>query len=861
MTLLDTANLWLEAGTAVVPTATDGTKRPGLPQWKQFQTERPTPTDLETWFTPGRTDGIGLICGQVSGNLEMVEFEGRATHLIPELAELMADNGFADLWTRLTANGYVETTPSGGIHIYYRVDGDAAPNTKLASKPRDGGGVDVLIETRGEGGFTVIAPSAGRTHPTGLAWTTITGTPQSVPTISIDDRDALFALASTLDKMPEQALPATPAAAHNPADGLRPGDDFDARTTWDEVLTPAGWTKTKRIGAGFGWTRPGKNAGDGISATTGQNEHDRLYVFTTSTELPTENPLSKFAAYAILHYAGDYTAAAKQLAKDGYGTIATRLAPDNPTAEDLNQLVAPTESTPTWNNQPPSSTAPATETSTATTTGPTAPAPAATSASAAEPNEPTTPPARDAEPNEDNTALLLVDQHQYEIRYCQGRGGWLTWNGHRWTEDDRGHIRQLVRTIARRLPKGEGWDTYRKRALSANGVKGIIDLAASDPRIVAHIADLDARPYELNTPAGVVNLRTGTINKPDPAALHTRSTTVAPNFNQPAPMWNKFLADTFAGDPTMTAYVQRLLGLSLVGVVLEQIFPFAHGAGANGKTTLFSVAQHLAGMGPTGYAMSAPATMLLATKNDAHPTELARLSGARMVVTSELEDNQRFAEAKIKLLTGKDTISGRFMRQDWFDFTPTHTLWLLANYQPEVRAGGDAFWRRVRLLPFLHTVPPEQRVPDLEDKLIDQEGPAILAWMIQGAADYFTQGLAEPTSVTRATAAYQRDQDSLARFVDECCELGPLSDPNMSVPSHELRRAYERWCTAEGEEPRNQRSMTTSLKTRFDVITSRTSTLRILKGIRLAGSVTDASPEASSQGFLDGTDRSDRGGW
>src|SRR5690606_25131265 len=163
------------------------------------------------------------------------------------------------------------------------------------------------------------------------------------------------------------------------------------------------------------------------------------------------------------------------------------------------------------------------------------------------------------------------------------------------------------------------------------------------------------------------------------------------------------------GDPELTTYVQRMLGLSLIGQVTEQILPFAYGSGANGKSTLLNAIVRLIGVGDQGYAITAPAELLTASRENAHPTEIARLSGARLVVTSEVEDGHRFAEAKVKQLTGSDVLAGRFMARDFFSFVPTHTLWLLANHQPSVRAGGPAFWRRMALLPFLHTVPPERR--------------------------------------------------------------------------------------------------------------------------------------------------------
>jgi putative DNA primase/helicase len=191
------------------------------------------------------------------------------------------------------------------------------------------------------------------------------------------------------------------------------------------------------------------------------------------------------------------------------------------------------------------------------------------------------------------------------------------------------------------------------------------------------------------------------------------------------------------------------------------------------------------------------------------------------------------------------------MRQDWFSFTPTHTLWMLANHQPAVRAGGPAFWRRLRLLPFEHTVPPEKRVPDLEDRLVEDEGPAILAWLIRGAADYFATGLAEPASVRAATAAYERDTDTVGRFVDELCVTGDPNAQHLQVKVSDLRQAYETWCRTEGEEAVTAKTFATSLRTRFGVLPVRTSTTRFYAGIRLADEPNLSSPTANSSSAED----------
>ena len=311
-----------DAGISVVPVATDGSKRPAI-AWKPYTREPATRAQLATWFAGDA--GIGIITGAVSGNLEMLELEGRAAHHLPELAELAEATGLADLWKRIST-GWLELSPSGGIHWFYRLDGDVPGNTKLAS---DSDRV-TLAETRGEGGFVVVAPTSGTAHPTGKPWVTLAGGPATIPTLSMEDRDTLHTLIRTIDQHPntQPTTPAGPVAAlwssYRTQDGdITPGDDYETRTDWTEILTPHGWTLQFTRGTTRYWCRPGKQ--HGISATTGNAaDRDRLYVFTSSTEFDPETPYTKFGAYTLLEHAGDHSAAAKQLAADQYGHRAPR---------------------------------------------------------------------------------------------------------------------------------------------------------------------------------------------------------------------------------------------------------------------------------------------------------------------------------------------------------------------------------------------------------------------------------------------------------------------------------------------------------------------------------------------------------
>lgn len=314
--LLTTALRFANAGIVAVPVATDGTKRPGLSSWKQYQEVQPTPEEILSWFG-AEQQGIGVITGKISGNLEMLELEGRAVaeklHL--EIAEVCNGSGLSELWERLNSS-YVEATPSGGIHWLYKVDGEIQGNTKLARRPGENGGVDVLAETRSEGGFCITAPSGGTCHPSGGAWQMLRGSIETITTLSLAERDALHTVFKMFDSMPKPESVAVEVAQR--IDGaLTVGDDYNARTTWDEILIPLGWKKSYTQGEKTTWIRPGKDFG--ISATTNYQGNDKLMVFSTSTAFEAERSYDKFGAIVHLQFGGDFKQAAKNLREQGYG--------------------------------------------------------------------------------------------------------------------------------------------------------------------------------------------------------------------------------------------------------------------------------------------------------------------------------------------------------------------------------------------------------------------------------------------------------------------------------------------------------------------------------------------------------------
>lgn len=305
-------------GISVVPVSIDGSKKPAPFTWRKYQEERPTTQELMEWFGKGTQQGVGAICGAVSGNLEMLELEGRAVAAqIHIQAKDMAENsGLGELWQKIQ-EGYCEMTPSGGIHWLYRIADSLTPgNQKLARRPGENGGVDVLCETRGEGGFVILAPSGGTCHPSGESWKILSGSIATIPTITFAEREALFSIFRCFDEMPKIENIAQEVKSREVNLAL-PGDDYNSKVTWDQILTPLGWNKVYTKGEATAWRRPGKN--EGISATTNFNGKDNLYVFTTSTIFESEHSYSKFAAYATLEHSGNFKAAASALRSQGYG--------------------------------------------------------------------------------------------------------------------------------------------------------------------------------------------------------------------------------------------------------------------------------------------------------------------------------------------------------------------------------------------------------------------------------------------------------------------------------------------------------------------------------------------------------------
>ncbi len=372
-----------------------------------------------------------------------------------------------------------------------------------------------------------------------------------------------------------------------------------------------------------------------------------------------------------------------------------------------------------------------------------------------------------------------------DARHVPAWGCWLFWNGTRWAKDERLQamtaIRDYLRAKAGQLVE---WSerkaaqltpdeaqklltgAKRKAAdLRSAPMRAAVELTArSNEDLVAVVEQFDASPDLLGVPSGAVDLQTGDLRAPDRADYTTKSAAIDPApTGTSAPLWLSFLARVFDGDREMIGFVQRAAGYALTGHTREQKLLFLYGNGANGKSVFLNTLQYLL----ADYAKRAPAETFLDSKGERHPTELAGLRGARLVVGSELPPGRTWNDAVIKDLTGGDVITARYMRGDFFEFTPQFSLFIAGNHLPTFRGVDEAIRRRVLLVPFTVTIPAGERDPELPDKL-KAEGGAILRWCIDGAVAWYREGLNPPASVTAASADYLDGEDLLGEFLTEC---------------------------------------------------------------------------------------------
>lgn len=811
MTIHQVARAWQSNGVSVIPILGNATKRPAV-RWADYQVTAPTVGQIEEWWANGKQYGLALICGAVSGNLEMLELEGRATSSdqLTEIINRCDELGVGDLWDRLTGpDGYTQHSPSGGLHIAYRIEDHEVPgNTKIAGQ---GAGKDYLVlsETRGTGGYFIAAPSPGFCHPSGEPWTLAAGTPGVVPSVTWAERCALheaIALAlnptsppttpradfpdltdpsptshpssflpdpttrsgpsqvqprpypthqpspvqsaTTAHPMPPRSVTTIPAAPIH--SGSSPADRWEEDTNWAQILEPHGWTM-EHMGPGqeIHWTRPGKDRRDGASATTGRaQDRDRLYVFSTSTVFQAEVPYTKFGAYALLNHAGDFKAAVLDLVSKGYG--------------DQRPLPAIVDDV-------------------------TRPAPVA----------------EDKEYTLDDlgNGERFADMVKGRYRWVYQEKAWFTWSTERWVID---HEQLLIRAwddMCRRMihrgraENDKALEKWGNQSRAMSKFKAGTE-AAKAYGLTHSSSEFDQQRHKLNLENGTLDLRTGQLFDYDSEDLITHQ--FRANYAPAAecPNWESFMQRALP-DVQLRTYVQRALGYSLLGDADQRAMFILYGPSGTGKSTMLETVNEIFGT----YGTTAQAGTFKMSRNEKAPNnDLHELRGRRFVTTSETAENASFDEDLLKRVTGRDKVRSRALYQESVEWTPELTLWLATNNPPRLNSDDNAIWSRVKLIPFQTVFLGEGQVFDYARKYLIPEAAGILDWLLRGLADFQAHGLGEPAALAEYAREQRMASDSVARFVTDKLSDGSLrNDPDSTVRATEVFVQYVSWCRESGE--------------------------------------------------------------
>jgi putative DNA primase/helicase len=434
-----------------------------------------------------------------------------------------------------------------------------------------------------------------------------------------------------------------------------------------------------------------------------------------------------------------------------------------------------------------------------------------------------------------NLAKIFAGLARERVLYVP-QWGWLVWDGRRWTLDAGGHrvatmaADELPLHFARLAVSAKDSAVRREalraalKAMSRHRISAALELAKG--WLLAEPSDFDRDPFLLNVLNGTLDLRTGELRPHDPADRLTKLAPVVYDPGATAPVWERFLSEVFLGDRELIGYVQRALGYSITGDTREEVVFICYGTGRNGKSVLLETIVSILG----DYARAVPQDLILARgeREDTHPAVLAELVGVRLALIVETEEDRRLNAARLKGLSGQDTLTARHLYRPYFNFRPQAKLWLRTNYKPRVSDHTPAMWERLRLIPFRAYFPPERRDKTLREKL-RAEASGILNWLLAGVQEWIRIGLREPEAVVEATESYRQEQDLIGQWISERCVI----EPKAVTAFRELFEDYQAWCQELGEQPVSARRFAASLEERGFDKTTLDGKAKARRGIRL----------------------------
>jgi putative DNA primase/helicase len=413
------------------------------------------------------------------------------------------------------------------------------------------------------------------------------------------------------------------------------------------------------------------------------------------------------------------------------------------------------------------------------------------------------------EQNDIGNAHRLLERYGYALRFVVNVG-WYAWDGKRWARDEgdvvaRHCAQETAKAIFAEIAHISGdKDAIKARAKwaisSGYSARLTAMLSQAEPHVAISPDDIDQNPWLFNCRNGTLNLQTRELKPHDPTDLITKLCPVDYDPAAAAPTWLTFLEEIFAGDEDLIGFVQRGFGYSLTGITREHVLFIMHGAGSNGKSVLLETIVAIL----SDYARQCPSDTFTAKDRTGSgiSNDIARLVGSRLVSVVETDQDKRLAEGLVKQATGGDRMAARYMRQEFFEFTPKFKLWLATNHKPRIRGTDHGIWRRIRLIPFLVTFYDADKAPEGEpiknDQLADKlktELPGVLAWLVRGCSEWQETGLTPSSAIEQATTDYRQSQDVVAAFLDDCCDVSP----NYVCRAGLLYKIYKKWALDNGE--------------------------------------------------------------
>jgi len=390
----------------------------------------------------------------------------------------------------------------------------------------------------------------------------------------------------------------------------------------------------------------------------------------------------------------------------------------------------------------------------------------------------------------------FIDRYGNLYKYSYIANKFYIYDGMKWKIDDKGSIRKLIDEMIESIKNEkvlhsedvteeearEVFQKYYKKTRGTQAKKNIMNELMH--RRPATPDEFDKDDMLLNVANGYIDLTSRELYKHDINKMFSQITNTDYTEKMQPAVWLDFLNDIFAGDKAVIRYIQKALGYSLTGSTREQIMFILFGKGRNGKSIFVEVISEILG----DYSNNMQAKSLMVKKNDNVNTDIARLSKARFVTSSEPNEGFRFDEGLIKQLTGGDKVTARFLYAEEFEYTPKFKIWVSTNHKPIIRGTDDGIWRRLVLIPFDVQIPEEKVDKDLKYKLL-REAPAILNWMAEGAYMWMQEGLAMPEKLKEAVQKYRNEMDTLGQFIEDCCKVDKYSSEKVS----NLHQAYKTW--------------------------------------------------------------------